>query len=1260
MSFDARTMSAPMTFSPSDRLSPSAAHPQPKSETRRFSKVDRDSNWASDLLLADLSPDAILEALSTGDKPVADSRFHSQLRNSIENASPVEKDLATRAAIVAKSLKHWVLELENWDWPGSSGFEPPRQAQLSYKNDLGHDSVSQGYSDLQGGRRGSDGFIGAFPASIIIEHEDRIRSIRKDIEELGVENLKEHALDAHVSSRSRPSSSYSQETSVSTLSSYTRLEDITALITATTLQALPYLARLNRLLNTWTIRLLVLRKVPTFLSNLQKIEGALRSSWAVAEPRGPEPHASLSAVEHAHGSSSITREKFIATRNTVQEQVVRLGEELDGMLDALEGHEDTVPDIWIDQMEAIEAEYKNWVSEAEKAVSRDDWRYSRHHKAPSVDHLPLVDGAVDDWGDLMALQHRKSDVLPSEEPGNDDRQPRSSHLENNKIGAFDIISDNRVQEPEWNYYEKSRSEATDNTLSAFPDAPSAVRAGRPLVPLSESIKTPAEASIQTEQEPRIDLAKFRTSDSPSTVQNFSVQQQAQFIQDGARFDLDPTHGSHEMEIDSLLEPRAEANIIAEADISSHTLNRQLELLSIGQGGETISSDDHVSNSLAGASNKRTDVSLSDAPPVAAARKLGSPWVSPVRHRHSSEASSGLNMKNVPPHSPTRHGPPDGPRSQPQVRHTAEMNIRGVDDLMAGELNKSSGDVTGVWTTSPHGPEAVEAEHSSFSDVRHRNTNSPLVATRTPDIVLDNADSPPQSTTLGADYFSRKGGSHLSPESAIPEDPRFFTKYHENRPTSSGEPQASKLPKLQSGASGADQDIRGIVNSAVYSNDSFVSDSVDGKSRAISNAQSWNKDNLTFNFNSLPPSRKVSFEGKIPRSSSSRKPRLSEAGFKPSAIPRPSFGSADSSPSLRHSREGPGMALLRLKPFVGPQAIVPAKHKSIEDLRQASAKRLRRQPSATESLSDVASRDIQIKPVQNVDENLDRKIKSILHSLNGPIKMTAEGHSNSHDAIVSKTKSLPRALRPQRSFSSNPGFPFSRGLSSDTLARSPGDNEIRLYHLQRADREAPIKLYVRPVGDHSERVMVRVGGGWADLTEYLREYASHHGRRSASEGKFENHKLARNSPLASSMTSDGHLSPVGRPQIISERPRSSLGVKKTRPRLSGAGPARSHNMPPSTPPALTPGGIEDTPPSAYSFLSQSSHTEDDIALGLAGPRSRKHEMSAEKQAWIDRMMEQAKASESDKKKKKKKKSDWGELGRIGGTRRIFLRDKNADS
>ena len=49
----------------------------------------------------------------------------------------------------------------------------------------------------------------------------------------------------------------------------------------------------------------------------------------------------------------------------------------------------------------------------------------------------------------------------------------------------------------------------------------------------------------------------------------------------------------------------------------------------------------------------------------------------------------------------------------------------------------------------------------------------------------------------------------------------------------------------------------------------------------------------------------------------------------------------------------------------------------------------------------------------------------------------------------------------------------------------------LYHLHRTDGKAPTKLYIRLVGKNGERAMVRVGGGWEDLAEYLKRYVAHH-------------------------------------------------------------------------------------------------------------------------------------------------------------------------
>src|SRR5436853_7937726 len=62
-------------------------------------------------------------------------------------------------------------------------------------------------------------------------------------------------------------------------------------------------------------------------------------------------------------------------------------------------------------------------------------------------------------------------------------------------------------------------------------------------------------------------------------------------------------------------------------------------------------------------------------------------------------------------------------------------------------------------------------------------------------------------------------------------------------------------------------------------------------------------------------------------------------------------------------------------------------------------------------------------------------------------------------------------------------------------------DIKCYHLHRADenenendqqhqqqqqqQQPPMKLYVRLVGD--SRLVCRVGGGWSDLEEYLKEW-----------------------------------------------------------------------------------------------------------------------------------------------------------------------------
>ena len=79
---------------------------------------------------------------------------------------------------------------------------------------------------------------------------------------------------------------------------------------------------------------------------------------------------------------------------------------------------------------------------------------------------------------------------------------------------------------------------------------------------------------------------------------------------------------------------------------------------------------------------------------------------------------------------------------------------------------------------------------------------------------------------------------------------------------------------------------------------------------------------------------------------------------------------------------------------------------------------------------------------------------------------------------------------------------SYARASDRRHNSGSPDDINLYHLHRTDGQAPIKLYIRMVGKNGERAMVRVGGGWADLAEYLKVYVTHHGSKKCYELPIE--------------------------------------------------------------------------------------------------------------------------------------------------------------
>ena len=327
------------------------------------------------------------------------------------------------------------------------------------------------------------------------------------------------------------------------------------------------------------------------------------------------------------------------------------------------------------------------------------------------------------------------------------------------------------------------------------------------------------------------------------------------------------------------------------------------------------------------------------------------------------------------------------------------------------------------------------------------------------------------------------------------------------------------------------------------------------------------------------------------------------------------------------------------------------------------------------------------PPPNSEDQLEARISSILTEFPGQFRLKSGPESDAREILPANISS-PR----KRPFFRSPGtnsMKTSPGSSSPALTLTPahskkskshvqdGDPGIKLYHLHQPGADAPIKLFVRLVGEGGERVMVRIGGGWADLAEYLKEYAIHHGRRSISDGRFEIQGLPQSPSAPPSSSVAGYPSS---PTSASSRPSSSSGranhgwPPSPKPKRSsfGSEPADSETAPmtPANPPrpfrpsnSVTPGSIESSNPS-YSHRPSSrlsSTTDDDspsVGLGLAGPKARRTAVSPTKQAWVDGMVDQARKASAEKRPGQRgagvDTGDFGDLGKVGSTKRVFLK------
>lgn len=310
-----------------------------------------------DPLLSNLSPESTLRALTAADAvPRTEKVAQDILTKSIAQVSTAERALGIRAAVAAQKLKEWYQEVQGWQWPKGLGAR------------LGKGFIPPAASDAE--------YLGSLPADVVKRYQARIEEIRDGMDGLDVEELKEHVLNVHVPGRSRPSSSASSVSVGPPSFSYVQLSDFNAIITATILRLLPVLSRLNILLDAWDVRLLVLHQIPGLLAGLKTARAALDSSMAVLEAEEPT----------GKDAAPFTMDTFRTKRAELEKMVVSAGKKMDRILDLLEGREDSLPESWIDDLEAIETDFGTWVVAAERRALENEWK--RLDKRPKSQKSP--------------------------------------------------------------------------------------------------------------------------------------------------------------------------------------------------------------------------------------------------------------------------------------------------------------------------------------------------------------------------------------------------------------------------------------------------------------------------------------------------------------------------------------------------------------------------------------------------------------------------------------------------------------------------------------------------------------------------------------------------------------------------------------------------------------------------------------------------------------------------------------------------------
>ncbi|KAL1987135.1 hypothetical protein VTN96DRAFT_4741 [Rasamsonia emersonii] len=1271
----------------------------------------------SDPLLGNLSPESILDALAAINAVSKhEKQAKDLLVKTISQVSNEERALGARAAIAAQKLRGWLKEVQGWQWPVGrdaqlgKGFVPSSASQA--------DTSQPSHTTSSEAAESGTEYLGSLPAEVVARYETRIEEIRDGMDSLDVEELKEHVLNVHIPMRSRPSSSNSAISVAPPPLSYVQLSDFNAVITATIMRALPTLSRLNILLNTWDARLLVLRQIPGLLMSLKSARAALDSSRSSLKDQSEESdlfsldtfHSKKDELEKMVVEAGRRMDRIL---DVLEGRPDSLPEAWIDDLETIEADFAT----WVVEAEkrAVENELKRLQAQEQQRkkdaslspVDKTDQNKESNKLTGNPQNerengdkpIELVtEEEASPSSEKVVLDSETNDTTPS--PDNDARvvseSPAStvSAEEDAESSSLDTPGNNEIPpsrveitpQPEPPSIASNTSQEGDDTLvqtiPSFNALDKAVSVSDP------ATDTKGSSSVEATCRDALDGAADSGSES-SALESGKEVTEASHIPDGDSDKLPPKteNDPHQVPTDEKTMESSETEPHSEVPENNQAAPSRCEDLSETLNNETSISEQPPDNSVC-AGHEREGL---DSPAEIAASAPNSTIVlstelpenqekaenKPVRGEETAELAIDNRLSESPINPPLSHtlqtdgleptrsdqgpvAPEDPDDSALKAKEFVGQTPRTPEHASKSRpvIHHS---LPGEQPTGPHGP-ADDASPERDAELDKFN-ESPSIDAPTPGLTSNGS---PGLTSTDSERTMREGPSPRLDHELLPNRRSFrHTK-------------AASLP------------LQRFINEGIHTNyelnDGFQAD--DYSTPRASDASVGMLEN---NEQRVMPAHKKS---PTPSPPLDVKPQPAIRPGRPGLVRGASSTQIEPSPTLRkgHTKTKSNTALSdivnsrssrqKLAPStdVGPGS----SSKTAGPLGRSVAVRLagdlRSQPSmdsigsfnsnseAGDAQSSFSMDDesfAMMKPFSETDEQLQEKINSILTSIPARIRLssTPAYDSDQRSTISSISASKRERLgsrspfsTPSRSSTPTPSLTLAPAASRPrrTHAHTNEEKTVRVYHLHQPGKTAPTKLFVRSVGEDGERVMVRVGGGWADLGEYLREYVHHHGRRAVSSSRVEVQDLpTQGSPAMSSpgstltpSTDNGRSTPLSRPaSVMSNRPSSSLSVHKRRPSkaASDIGELTNEHTPSESDPSSRRLSVASMNSVSFSVAGDGANghspytgsSRHSTPLGLAGPtpRSRRMSMSPESEAWVEGVIGQARRTSSSAKTQK---------------------------